>query len=201
MERNSSFQSQVKSLGELVCKFEAMADTPEKATAKELLQLLMEVNGSGLERMLEMVFETGAEGAALIDKLARDEMVSGLLLLYSLHPEALEERIRKAMDGMRSLIAKHAYSIELLGIEHGAVRVSLNAAGHSCGSTAQAVKAIVENNLYQAAPDMTSLEIVEVQNPAQSGFVAVESLAGSGRTHVTKPAATQDVASQHSVLA
>ena len=202
VERDSGFQAQVRRLGELVRRFEATADTPEKDTAKELLQLLMEVNGSGIERMLELVFESGSNGAALIDRLAHDEMVGGLLLLYSLHPDASDVRIQKAVDEVRPKLRKLGYSIDLLGIENGVTRVSLNASGHSCGSTAREVRSLVENALYEAAPEISSLEIAEVQNPTPAGFVALESLVGdSAPTRSMQPAETQNVTDPTSVHA
>ena len=68
-----------------------------KVAARDLVQLLMEVHGAGLERIMEIVFESGAPGTALIDRLGQDPIVRNLLLLYSLHPDDMETRVVKAL--------------------------------------------------------------------------------------------------------
>ena len=70
----------------------------KKHACKELVQLLMDVHGAGLERMMEIVFESEGSGPAIIDKLGNDSITSSLLLLYSLHPDDLETRVHKAME-------------------------------------------------------------------------------------------------------
>ena len=74
----------------------------------------MEVHGQALERMIEMIFESREGGSGLIDRLGKDEAAGGLLLLYSLHPDALETRVQAAMERMRARLRKLSCSIELL---------------------------------------------------------------------------------------
>ena len=101
MADHSEFQEQVRKLGELVTRFDEMPESPQKTASKELVQLLMEVHSQGLERMMELVFESRESGSALIDRLGKDDVAGGLLLLYSLHPDALEARVRSAVERMR----------------------------------------------------------------------------------------------------
>ena len=172
------FQERVRQLGDLVGELERMADGPQKARAKEILQLLMEVNGHGLERILEIAFEGGQSGAELIDRLGKDEVAGGLLLLYSLHPDSLETRVENALGRLRARLRKLSCSIELLGLEAGVVRIRLAQSEHSCGSSAKELRAIAENEIYGSAPDVVALEIVGMEEPAPSGFVAIDQLLG-----------------------
>lgn len=188
MANDGGFQDRVKRLGELVSSFDRMADSPQKAAGLELIQLLMEVQAEGLERMMEIVFESGEQGAALIDSLGKDDVAGGLLLLYSLHPDALDARVEKAIERIRPRLRKLACSIDLVSIEDDAVHVRLNRNGHSCGSSEKELQAIIENGVYELAPDVRSLEILGLAEPPASGFVALDSLlgpalaaAGSGR--------------------
>ena len=57
------------------------------------------------------------------------------------------------------------------------MRVSIE--GHVCGSTTQNVKAAVEEAIYEAAPDLTSLVVEGLEEPAASGFVAMDALLGA----------------------
>ena len=178
MADSGGFQEQVKRLSELIAQFDQMPVCREKDAARELIQLLMEVHGTGLERMMEIVFESGESGSALIDRLAKDEAAGGLLLLYSLHPDALDTRVQTALGRIHPRLRKLACTVDLLSIDDGVVRLALTRNGHSCGSSAKEVQSIVESGIYELAPDVKALEILGLEEPAASGFVALESLTG-----------------------
>ena len=62
------------------------------------MQAVMDLQGTALERLLEIVHAAGEPGQAIIDGLARDELVSSLLVLYGLHPLGIEDRVRLALE-------------------------------------------------------------------------------------------------------
>ncbi|HEX7177509.1 MAG TPA: NifU family protein [Pyrinomonadaceae bacterium] len=166
-------QQLIQRIEELVRKIEATADPEARSTGVELLQSLMELNGAGLERMMEMAAETGAAGHALIDGFGRDELVRGLLLLYGLHPVALETRVAEALVKVRPYLQSHGGNVEVLGIEDGVVRLRLQGSCKSCPSSAMTLKLAIEEAIYEAAPDVTSIEAEGVLEPpvASSGLV------------------------------
>jgi Fe-S cluster biogenesis protein NfuA len=175
----SEFREQVKRLGELVSQFDEMPDGPQKNAGRELVRLLMDVHGQGLERMMEVIFASRASSSALIDELGKDEIAGGLLLLYSLHPDALETRVHNAVERIRPRLRKLSCAIDLLGIDEGAVRLRLTQSGHSCGSSTKELREIVENTVYEFAPDIAALEIVGLEETPSAGFVALDSLLGN----------------------
>jgi Fe-S cluster biogenesis protein NfuA len=180
------FQEQVRQLGKVIAQFDQMPESAAKAAGKEMVQLLMDVHGRGLERMMEIVFASGSEsggesgetGQKTIDKFGQDSIVGSLLLLYSLHPDDLETRVHKALARMRPRLRKLAYSVELVSIREDVVQVRLATSGHSCGSSTQDLRAIVEDGVCEFAPDVTSIMILGLDEPAAAGFVALESLLG-----------------------
>ena len=180
MANGTEFQEKVRQLGQLIMQFDQMPENHHKTACKQLVQLLMDVHGAGLDRMMEIVFENEAAGPAIVDKLGQDSITSSLLLLYSLYPDDLETRIHKALERMRPRLRKVSYSVDLTSVNDGAVevRVTSTSSGHSCGSTARDVRAIVEDGIYELAPDVTSLEIRGLEEPANAGFVTLESLVG-----------------------
>ncbi len=182
MANGTEFQEQVRQLGQLIAQFELMPENPEKTACKQLVQLLMDVHGAGLDKMMEIVFETAADGPAIIDKLGQDAVTSSLLLLYSLHPDDLETRVSRAVERLRPRLRKVSYSLDLTRVYEGTVevRVTSTSSGHSCGSTLKEVRAMVEDGIFELAPDVTSLEIHGLEEPAKGGFVALESLMGHG---------------------
>ncbi len=60
---DSAFRDQVRQLGKLITQFDQFPDGPQKTACKELVQLLLDVHGAGLERMMEIVFEGGSAGS------------------------------------------------------------------------------------------------------------------------------------------
>jgi Fe-S cluster biogenesis protein NfuA len=174
--KNEAFQAKVRQLGTLVGELDAAQGDRGNAAARELVQLLMEVHGTALERMLEIVFDSGALGEAIIQQAGEDPIVRHLLLLYSLHPEDIESRVLKALAEVAPRLRKHSSEAELVSIREGAVQVSVRTSGHACGSTGKTVKALIEESIYDLAPDVASLEIQSPDDEVSSGFVSIESL-------------------------
>ena len=184
----TEFQQRVQQLGKLIAELEHIPDTPLKVATGELVHLLMEVHSAGIEQMMEIVFDSSASGQQTIDKLGNDPIVRSLLLLYSLHPEDLETRVQKSLDALRPRLRKLNYGIGLLQIEEGgAVRVHVESSGHACGSTTENVRSMVEEGVYEFAPDVTSLAISGLEGQPSSGFVSLESLAGPRIAHASMP--------------
>ena len=178
MADEKDFRQQVQRIGERVNELETIADPAVRSAAKELVQLLMGMHGSALVRMLEIIFQSGDAGARVIDELGEDPLVSSLLVLYGLHPEELQTRVERKLAQVRSRLFKMGAEAKLMAVNGSDVRLRVSLEGHTCGSTAQNVKAAVEEAIYEAAPDLTSLTIEGLEEPSASGFVAMEALMG-----------------------
>jgi Fe-S cluster biogenesis protein NfuA len=175
---DKDFRHRVQQIREFVEKIEGIADPAVRATVKELVQLIMELHGTGLERMLEITFQAGDSGVGIIDKLGRDPLAGSLLILYGLHPEGLETRVIKAVERIRPSLRKQGCEIELTAVDEGVVRIEIEVGKHTCGSTVKTIQSAVEEAIYEAAPDATSLFIEGLDAKAPSGFVALEKLMG-----------------------
>ncbi len=176
MAGNHEFQRRLESIEDFVHKIETAADPSLRATARELGESLMELHGASLERTLEIIRAAGAAGDGILERLGRDPMVASLLVLYGLHPQTLETRVAEAVEKVRPRLQKRGGGIQLLSVQNGEVRVKLEAEGKGCGSTAEALKPLVEEALYDAAPDIATLV---VEGAAQPGFVSVDQLLGA----------------------
>lgn len=177
------FQQRLQKIEELVHTIESSADPRVRASAVELMQSLMELHGAGIERMMEITFETGAAGREIIDRLADDDLVASLLLLYGLHPLDIETRVMQALDKVRPYLRSHGGDVELLGVTDGAVRLRLQGSCHGCASSAMTLKLAIEEAIYEAAPDLTALEVEGVvAPPAPSGLVQLARSSGNGQT-------------------
>jgi len=188
MADDKDFQTKVQRIGELVGGLEEIADAESRASAKALVQLLLDLHATGLERALEVVAKNEDCGQRIIDDLGRDPLVSSLLVLYGLHPLDFETRVAQAVEKVLSQVRKGGGELELLGIKDGTVRLHLEVTGHACGSTGKTLKKLVEDAIYEAAPDVGQLMIEGIEEPAgSSGFVPLGKLGG-----VIAPAAVQE---------
>jgi Fe-S cluster biogenesis protein NfuA len=90
------------------------------------------------------------------------------------------------LEQISSKIHKMGAEAKLVSVNGWDVRVRVRLEGHSCGSTGRTVQTAVEEAMYEAAPDLTSLTIEGLEEPADSGFIAVEKLLGS-TPHASSP--------------
>lgn len=128
---------------------------PAKDTAEELVRLLMALYGEGLARVLTILRE---HDPALIDLVARDDLLEDLLLLHDLHPADTGTRIRLAL--------REFGSAEYAGIDaQGVVRVRLAAGG--CRSAAASA---IEQAVLDAAPEATRVEVTTASPLLQIGI-------------------------------
>ena len=176
------FREDIQRIGGLVQEIESIADPAVRAATKDLVQSLMDLHGSALEKALDIVAEAGEPGMNIIDRLGRDSLVSSVLILYGLHPEDLETRVVKAVERVRPQLRKQGCELELLGVNDGAIRLRVATGSHNCGSTATSVQATLEGAIYDAAPDMTSLVIEGLEEKPSSGFVSLDKLIGNPAT-------------------
>jgi|SRR5580704_8144 hypothetical protein len=171
MSVTQEFQERVARIEGLVQKLESSADPAFRSSARELIQCLMELHGTGLERILEIVASRGDAGVGLIDSLARDELVSSILVLYGLHPDGFETRVMRALDKVRPVLRERGAGVEALEATESLVRVKITGAGSKELETA------VRNALFESAPDAGEVVIEGGKGRAAgSNFVPLSSL-------------------------
>jgi Fe-S cluster biogenesis protein NfuA len=179
MADDKEFQLKVQRIGELVGELENISEPEARVGAKALMQLLLDLHGVGFERVLEVVAKNGDTGQQIIDDLGRDPLVSSLLVLYGIHPLDLDSRIARAVEKVRPQVRKGGGDLELLSNQEGVVKLRIQVTEHACGSTGKTLRKIVEDALYEAAPDMNSLQIEGLEEQAgSSGFVPLGKLGG-----------------------
>ncbi len=142
----------------------AAASPAVQARSEELVRLLMQLYGAGLDRILSIVDETGgAAGGPVFARLAADDLVSTLLVLHDLHPLDLPFRVERALDHVRPYLESHGGNVKLLGVEDGVVRLRLEGSCKSCPSSTITMKLAVEKAIEEAAPEITRIEVEGVE--------------------------------------
>jgi hypothetical protein len=171
MPGTPEFQRRLELVESLIRQIEAAGDPNIRMAAREMVQLVMELHGAGLERILEILRANGQAGQSVLDTLGRDDLVSSLLVLYGLHPLGMEERVRQAIDKANRQMRSAGAAVEMIGMEDGAVHLRLKKNGQ-----APALREAIEAAIYEAAPDIASLAIDGADD--NQGFVPVEMLLG-----------------------
>ncbi|WP_163569311.1 polysaccharide deacetylase family protein [Fodinicola feengrottensis] len=83
---------------ELLVRLDSATDPTVRATAEELVRTLIQFYGSGLERIMELVFEDDVVAESVVPKFVGDKLVGSILVLHDLHPSTTEERVVEALE-------------------------------------------------------------------------------------------------------
>jgi Fe-S cluster biogenesis protein NfuA/nitrite reductase/ring-hydroxylating ferredoxin subunit len=161
---DQGLQERAARMETLLGEIESLQDPNARTKAAELVQVLLELYGEGLARMMEVVAE-GEERERIFEALAGDELVSHLLLLHGLHPLDVETRVIRALEEVRPYLQSHGGNVELLGIEGGVARVRMQGSCDGCPSSAVTLKLAIEEAVQKAAPDLEGIEAEGVTEP------------------------------------
>lgn len=155
----NEFQGRLGHLDALLREAEQLADPAARSRLQQIVQALLDLHGAALERLLEHVTGAGEAGRGILDACARDDVVAGLLLLHGLHPLDLEERLRRALDGVRPYLLSHGGNVELIEVRDGMVRLRLQRSCHQCPSSSVTMQQTVEEAIYGKVPEVTAVEV------------------------------------------
>lgn len=134
---------------------EARALSPPHAweRVEEAVRRLVRLYGAGLARVIDHARTAGVIGSTFDTLLAEDEVLSNLLVLHALHPRGTEERIRRALDTLRS---EAGLELELVGIVDAVAYIE--AAEMPDRSTQAMIRRVID----AAAPELSSIEIAAI---------------------------------------
>jgi Fe-S cluster biogenesis protein NfuA/nitrite reductase/ring-hydroxylating ferredoxin subunit len=145
--------------------------------AEELVRLVVDLYGAGLERLLEIVHESGRLDDELLDRLAADDLVASLLAVHGLHPYDVETRVARALDGVRPYLGSHGGDVEFLGItEDGLVRLRMLGSCDGCPSSSVTLTLAVETAIQAAAPEVSGIEVEEAPTTGHGSVIPVTAL-------------------------
>jgi hypothetical protein len=181
------FQEQIGRIEQLVLEIESTADPAARATAKELVQSVMDLHAAVMERILEVVTKLGEPGAGILRSLSHDELVGSLLVLYGLHPEDFATRVQCGVEKAQQVLVRRGAGVSVLAMDDATVRLHIDTNGHNCGSTRSELESIIRGALFETAPDAAEIIIEPAQSESASGFVPLDSLQisnGSGPARI-----------------
>lgn len=187
---NQHTREQIEQVEFLLKRFDECADANVRDDAAKLVHALMDIHGAGLGRIVDLLANDGEPGAETLAKLAADETVSGLLVLYGLHPVSFNDRLRVAIEKLQPLLSSHDSSVEVISARPEMVHLRLVANGQGCHSGGAQLKQVIEETIMGAAPDLLTLQIEESPREVTPVFVPLQGLPKSKASINESQAAT-----------
>jgi hypothetical protein len=139
----------------------SLAAGPVWQRVEELVQRLLSLYGSGLERCLGHLAQLGRLDDALAERLASDDLLSPLLLLHGLHPWPVERRAREALERVRPQLSAHLGDFVFLGVEGDVARLRLTGTPVADLSAER----LVHRALVDVAPEISRVELEGLRAP------------------------------------
>lgn len=166
-------QERISRLDSLLERLEQAAG-PTADTAVQALQALTEVYGTALGRVLALAAGTPRVMSSLLD----DELLHHLLILHGIHPQPVEARVARALEGIRPYIRSHGGEVELLGISGGVAHVRLSGSCRGCASSATTLEHAVRESVLAVAPELAGVEAAPASGgePRAPALIPVDSL-------------------------
>ncbi len=151
---------------ELIAKIDVLPDPNARELLQECLQEVLAFYGLGLDRVLE-VAKSAPGGEDAYDRLVRDSIVRGMLLIHGLHPVPLEARLREALEKVRPYMQSHGGNVEFLSLDNDTAHLRLVGHCESCPSSAVTLELALKQAIEEACPDLLGFECEGVaQAPA-----------------------------------
>lgn len=151
---------------DLTAKLEELPDAHARELAQDLLSAVMAMYGAGLDRIIEAIGRSREAGATILDELSQDGVVASLLLIHDLYPASLEERVLEALDTVRPYMESHGGNVELLGVEDGIARLTLQGSCNGCTASHATLELAIKQALDEHAPDLVGVEVEGLVAPA-----------------------------------
>ncbi|WP_372667836.1 NifU family protein [Amycolatopsis kentuckyensis] len=155
--------TEVDRVGERIERLLGEFSGADAELAEELVHTLLEFYGAGLTRIVEAV------DRPLLERLAEDDHIRGLLVLHDLHPRSTHERVTEALDKVRPYLGSHAGDVEFVGIDDGVLRLRLQGTCDGCPSSTVTAKYAIERVVREAAPEISDVVVEGVVEDAGPG--------------------------------
>lgn len=156
---------------------ELRRDAGARAAAEDLVRTLMQFYGAAIERMIDRV-GSHPGGAALLDVLAADSLISSVLALHDVHPHAPGVRLARAVEQAQALAEAHGASLVVDRLDADGVRLRLRG---EAAARSVSLRDMVEAVVLQAVPEIGTVDL-EVE-PAATTLLQIQRPDGTPLRH------------------
>jgi len=154
-QKDNKPEASLSRIKELVTALNRADDPSVREQARELFEEFLSLHGVCLAKMTATIAQKKSK-SALLD-LAADDQVQPLLLLYGLHPQDLDTRVKKAIKSLEAPFKKRGHWLQLREVTDGGAVIKLWAGKD--GGDGEVLRKEVEAAIFAAAPDLDQLHI------------------------------------------
>src|ERR1700757_5242753 len=104
--KRGEFRAQTERVEKLAGKLDQAGDPEVRAAALELVRSVVELHGAALQRLIDKCLET-ASGEQVLTAALDDNLVAGMFLLHSLHPDDIETRVVRGVENVRPYLRSY----------------------------------------------------------------------------------------------
>ncbi len=139
--------------------FETWDETPRAAT-EAYRRAIEALNAEAFRRLVRALKTEPAALAAMKSALA-DEVVYAVLRRHEILKPSLTERVERALEGVRPMLASHGGDVELINVEPPAIAVRFTGACDGCPASTLTFHAGVKKAVQDACPEITDIRQVK----------------------------------------
>jgi hypothetical protein len=172
MSNRSHVEDLLRHIDDLTQGLDKIKDPVARNAAQKLFAAVLDLHGLALAK-ISATLAVDDRGQALLDALGEDEQVKAVLLLYGLHPEAAEDRVRKTVAALQDHLG---VTIRLLSVGDGVARVAVRAGRKDWDALCHEIGGAI----IDAAPDLDDVAIDHLPEPAAEAATEHALAAGAG---------------------
>ncbi len=164
----AEFEQRIGQIESLLESIDAIAEPLIREQMQDVLAAILDYHGEALTRMVTAI--TVSDGVGNRDALVRwaeDPLVASLLVLYDLHPQATEQRVRDALESVRPYLESHGGNVELISITADTARLRMQGSCDGCPSSALTAKHTIEKAIFESAPEIRWVLVEGVADSTQ----------------------------------
>jgi len=174
---DDALRAEASQIEALLDEIRALIPGPAYQRVEDVLGRVVRMHGAGLGRAFAHARTAGADPARFDELCCSDDLVASLMLLHSLHPRTLAERVESALLLLcRELgLPEGALVVESLAGTSVTLRASSALGGGAMAS--RVAEGIVHRVVEAAAPELASIEIAGLPVPPDPTLVQIRTRA------------------------
>jgi hypothetical protein len=157
MNSRAPIEDSLRRIEERVAALEKIKDPAARLAARQLFEAILDLHGLALAKITTKL-TMSEDGRETYAALGADEQVKAVLLLYGLHPDSAEDRIRAAIAPLE---ARLDVRLHLISVGDGIARITLEPGIGDFDALCQQVG----RALIDAAPDLDDIAIDRAAMP------------------------------------
>lgn len=177
MHTDSSQSFSISSMEGLIRKLENLADPEARTTAAELIRTVLDLHRRALGQIVKELNHIQF-GPEFLDKIARDPLVSNVLLLHGLHPVRIQARVSAGLERIEPYWKSAGYDLKMVEVGGANLQIQFQKL-RGGGESTPALRSLIENAILNAAPEVENLMIEgleENQASRRGGFIPLSKL-------------------------